>query len=147
MQCVTAVEPEWLAELGPMFFSIKVGFEGGGGFAFFGAAWYRLRITSSLRLAESSRRKLLHTLYQRGLRDLHANARYPCLAGVSLLTAGEAKLGGCVSLHHDGRYIVETPTCCFAKALSLNSVSVHDRLPLVVACRTLYDRRSLTPHG
>lgn len=23
MQCVTAVEPEWLAELGPMFFSIK----------------------------------------------------------------------------------------------------------------------------
>jgi pre-mRNA-splicing factor ATP-dependent RNA helicase DHX38/PRP16 len=25
MQCVTAVEPEWLAELGPMFFSIKVG--------------------------------------------------------------------------------------------------------------------------
>eukprot|EP00951_Prasinocladus_malaysianus_P014739 scaffold112346_cov34-Prasinocladus_malaysianus.AAC.3 len=24
MQCVTAVEPEWLAELGPMFFSIKV---------------------------------------------------------------------------------------------------------------------------
>jgi hypothetical protein len=23
--CVTAVEPEWLAELGPMFFSIKVG--------------------------------------------------------------------------------------------------------------------------
>lgn len=22
-QCVTAVEPEWLAELGPMFFSIK----------------------------------------------------------------------------------------------------------------------------
>jgi hypothetical protein len=33
MQCVTAVEPEWLAELGPMFFSIKVGLgvpEGGG---------------------------------------------------------------------------------------------------------------------
>ena len=29
MQCVTAVEPEWLAELGPMFFSIKVW--GGGG--------------------------------------------------------------------------------------------------------------------
>ena len=28
MQCVTAVEPEWLAERGPMFFSIKVG--GGG---------------------------------------------------------------------------------------------------------------------
>ena len=26
MQCVTAVEPEWLAELGPMFFSIKVSF-------------------------------------------------------------------------------------------------------------------------
>mmetsp|Transcript_29689 Transcript_29689/g.83695 ORF Transcript_29689/g.83695 Transcript_29689/m.83695 type:complete len:1298 (+) Transcript_29689:152-4045(+) len=25
MQCVTAVEPEWLAELGPMFFSIKEG--------------------------------------------------------------------------------------------------------------------------
>jgi len=25
MQCVTAVEPEWLAELGPMFFSVKVG--------------------------------------------------------------------------------------------------------------------------
>jgi pre-mRNA-splicing factor ATP-dependent RNA helicase DHX38/PRP16 len=25
MQCVSAVEPEWLAELGPMFFSIKVG--------------------------------------------------------------------------------------------------------------------------
>ena len=24
MQCVTAVDPEWLAELGPMFFSIKV---------------------------------------------------------------------------------------------------------------------------
>lgn len=24
MQCVSAVEPEWLAELGPMFFSIKV---------------------------------------------------------------------------------------------------------------------------
>jgi hypothetical protein len=24
MQCVTAVEPEWLAEMGPMFFSIKV---------------------------------------------------------------------------------------------------------------------------
>lgn len=24
MQCVTAVEPQWLAELGPMFFSIKV---------------------------------------------------------------------------------------------------------------------------
>jgi len=24
MQCVTAAEPEWLAELGPMFFSIKV---------------------------------------------------------------------------------------------------------------------------
>ena len=23
MQCVTSVEPEWLAELGPMFFSIK----------------------------------------------------------------------------------------------------------------------------
>lgn len=23
MQCVTAVEPQWLAELGPMFFSIK----------------------------------------------------------------------------------------------------------------------------
>ncbi len=23
MQCVTAVDPEWLAELGPMFFSIK----------------------------------------------------------------------------------------------------------------------------
>lgn len=23
MQCVTAVEPEWLAELGPMFFSVK----------------------------------------------------------------------------------------------------------------------------
>ena len=23
MQCVTAVEPEWLAEFGPMFFSIK----------------------------------------------------------------------------------------------------------------------------
>ena len=23
-QCVTAVEPEWLAELGPMFFSVKV---------------------------------------------------------------------------------------------------------------------------
>ena len=23
MQCVTAVEPEWLAELGPMFFTIK----------------------------------------------------------------------------------------------------------------------------
>ena len=23
MQCVTAVEPEWLAELAPMFFSIK----------------------------------------------------------------------------------------------------------------------------
>ena len=32
MQCVTAVEPEWLAELGPMFFSIKVclGWRGGG---------------------------------------------------------------------------------------------------------------------
>ena len=26
MQCVTAVDPEWLAELGPQFFSIKVGF-------------------------------------------------------------------------------------------------------------------------
>ena len=25
MQCVTAVDPEWLAEMGPMFFSIKVG--------------------------------------------------------------------------------------------------------------------------
>ncbi len=25
MQCVTAVDPEWLAELGPMFFSIKEG--------------------------------------------------------------------------------------------------------------------------
>lgn len=25
MQCVTAVEPEWLAEMGPMFFSVKVG--------------------------------------------------------------------------------------------------------------------------
>jgi len=24
MQCVTAVDPEWLAEMGPMFFSIKV---------------------------------------------------------------------------------------------------------------------------
>eukprot|EP00878_Enallax_costatus_P046537 GHUV01056664.1.p2 GENE.GHUV01056664.1~~GHUV01056664.1.p2 ORF type:complete len:109 (-),score=12.84 GHUV01056664.1:52-378(-) len=24
MQCVSAVEPEWLAELGPMFFSVKV---------------------------------------------------------------------------------------------------------------------------
>ena len=24
MQCVTAVAPEWLAELGPVFFSIKV---------------------------------------------------------------------------------------------------------------------------
>ena len=24
MQCVTAVDPEWLAELGPMFFSVKV---------------------------------------------------------------------------------------------------------------------------
>ncbi len=24
MQCVTAVDPEWLAELGPTFFSIKV---------------------------------------------------------------------------------------------------------------------------
>ena len=24
MQCVTAVDPEWLAELGPQFFSIKV---------------------------------------------------------------------------------------------------------------------------
>ncbi|CAG9461425.1 unnamed protein product [Pedinophyceae sp. YPF-701] len=24
MQCVSAVEPEWLAELGPMFFSIKM---------------------------------------------------------------------------------------------------------------------------
>ncbi len=23
MQCVTAVDPEWLAELGPMFFSVK----------------------------------------------------------------------------------------------------------------------------
>ncbi|GMH27686.1 hypothetical protein Nepgr_029529 [Nepenthes gracilis] len=23
MQCVTAVEPQWLAELGPMFFSVK----------------------------------------------------------------------------------------------------------------------------
>lgn len=23
MQCVTAVEPEWLAELGPIFFSVK----------------------------------------------------------------------------------------------------------------------------
>lgn len=28
MQCVTAVEPEWLAEMGPMFFSIKKGFGG-----------------------------------------------------------------------------------------------------------------------
>ena len=26
MQCVTAVDPEWLAEMGPMFFSIKVGY-------------------------------------------------------------------------------------------------------------------------
>lgn len=26
MQCVTAVDPEWLAELGPIFFSIKVNF-------------------------------------------------------------------------------------------------------------------------
>ena len=26
MQCVTAVDPEWLAELGPMFFSVKVRF-------------------------------------------------------------------------------------------------------------------------
>lgn len=25
MQCVTAVDPEWLAELGPVFFSVKVG--------------------------------------------------------------------------------------------------------------------------
>eukprot|EP00854_Cymbomonas_tetramitiformis_P026062 gene26062-31917_t len=25
MQCVTAVEPHWLAEMGPMFFSIKEG--------------------------------------------------------------------------------------------------------------------------
>ena len=25
MQCVTAVDPEWLAEMGPLFFSIKVG--------------------------------------------------------------------------------------------------------------------------
>lgn len=24
MQCVTAVDPEWLAELGPVFFSVKV---------------------------------------------------------------------------------------------------------------------------
>ena len=24
MQCVTSVDPEWLAEMGPMFFSIKV---------------------------------------------------------------------------------------------------------------------------
>lgn len=29
MQCVTAVEPEWLAEMGPMFFSVKVGQEPG----------------------------------------------------------------------------------------------------------------------
>ena len=29
MQCATAVEPEWLAEMGPAFFSIKE--EGGGG--------------------------------------------------------------------------------------------------------------------
>jgi pre-mRNA-splicing factor ATP-dependent RNA helicase DHX38/PRP16 len=27
MSCVTAVECEWLAELGPMFFSIKESFE------------------------------------------------------------------------------------------------------------------------
>ena len=26
MQCVTSVDPNWLAELGPMFFSIKEGF-------------------------------------------------------------------------------------------------------------------------
>jgi pre-mRNA-splicing factor ATP-dependent RNA helicase DHX38/PRP16 len=32
MRCATAVEPEWLAELGPMFFSVKqVGGGGGGG--------------------------------------------------------------------------------------------------------------------
>jgi hypothetical protein len=35
MQCVTAVDPEWLAELGPTFFSIKVGFRPGNvGFRF-----------------------------------------------------------------------------------------------------------------
>ena len=28
MQCVSAVEPEWLAEVGPMFFSIKVRWQG-----------------------------------------------------------------------------------------------------------------------
>ena len=27
MQCVTAVDPEWLAELGPMFFSIKESYQ------------------------------------------------------------------------------------------------------------------------
>jgi len=27
MSCVTAVEGEWLAELGPMFFSVKESFE------------------------------------------------------------------------------------------------------------------------
>ena len=26
MQCVTSVDPKWLAELGPMFFSVKPGF-------------------------------------------------------------------------------------------------------------------------
>ena len=26
MQCVTSVDPKWLAELGPMFFSVKKGF-------------------------------------------------------------------------------------------------------------------------
>ncbi|KDD75984.1 hypothetical protein H632_c408p2 [Helicosporidium sp. ATCC 50920] len=31
MQCVTMVEPEWLAEMGPMFFSVKEGLGGGGG--------------------------------------------------------------------------------------------------------------------
>ena len=30
MQCVTAVEPEWLAELGPMFFSVRSGLTGDG---------------------------------------------------------------------------------------------------------------------
>ena len=46
VQCVTAVEPEWLAELGPMFFSIKV-------------QWYNklgrgLHLSSSLSVMQSS---------------------------------------------------------------------------------------------
>ena len=31
MRYVTVVDPEWLAEMGPMFFSIKVSWVGGGG--------------------------------------------------------------------------------------------------------------------